>query len=211
MPTYDEIDTYGMQIETTQWAGSVLRASYGGGYGDIALVDNAAGLHLWTMRRGNMPAEAGVLEVGGTTRFDYYWDFFKDHTTGATEIFIIAYRGKKYHASFVDPSMDATKLSFKLFAPEWYSSGGVKIKQRRVQGFSYDVDGSIPPPDLTNPEAPTDVVATPISSSSVLLSWDAAIDPDPSSDDTPPSVPTGLAMRSRTTSSITIEWDASTD
>src|SRR6476620_8146366 len=106
---YDTLDTTGMKIEQVMTAFPVLRANYGGGYGDIALVDNAAGLHMWTLKNATLPGSSSVAPINAQSRLDYYLDFFKEHTTGTTEIFIIEWRGKSYHASFVDPDMDVSQ------------------------------------------------------------------------------------------------------
>ena len=52
------------------------------------------------------PADHSLID--SVPRFEYYFEFFKAHTTGTTDIFIIEFRGKQYHASFVD----TTKLNW---------------------------------------------------------------------------------------------------
>lgn len=140
---YDELDTSGLKIEGVKWAGATLRANFGEGYGAAALVGNAAGLHEWTLRRSTLPGDSSIVPIDAKSRLDYYLDFFKEHTTGTTEIFIITWRGKKYHASFADPDMDVAQVTFRLYDPEIYQGGGLKIKQRRVAGTGYSSDGSI--------------------------------------------------------------------
>jgi hypothetical protein len=174
----DILDTTGMQIEEAKWTGMVLRSNYGGGYGDIALVDSAAGLHMWTLKRSTLPGNPSIAPIVAAastqSRLDYYWDFFKEHTTGANEIFIISWRGKKYHASFAEPSMSVSKIAFKLFDPEIYSGGGLQIKQRRVVGFTYSADGSL---ESTPPSIPVLTALTPLSAHALKADWSASTDP----------------------------------
>jgi hypothetical protein len=142
---YDEIEvSVGMMIEGTKWTGAVLRANYGGGYGDIALVDNAAGLYIWTLKQAQLPGDLAISPIDAQSRLEYYIDFFQEHTTGVTEIFIITYRGKSYHASFMNPDIDVSRVVFKIGSPEWYTGGGLKIKQRKLVGETYNFDGSLP-------------------------------------------------------------------
>jgi hypothetical protein len=170
MPTYDEINLTGMQIDSVDWAGSVLRANFGHGYGAFARTGNAAGLHYWKLSDGGVLPDrttADCLPISGQSRFDYYYEFFKSHTTGTEEIFIIQWRGKKYHACFVDP-----KQSFERFTEDLFS-GGVDIRQRRVAGFLYSSDGSI---DSTPPSVPEDLAVSDTSESSITLIWSASTD-----------------------------------
>lgn len=162
-----------MQVDSFDWAGSVLRANFGHGYGAFARTGNAAGLHYWKLSDGGVLPDrttADCLPIGGQSRFDYYYEFFKSHTTGSEEIFIIEFRGKKYHACFVEP-----KQSFERFTEDLFS-GGVDIKQRRVVGYAYyEADGSI---DDNPPSVPTGLAAVGLTTTSIRLTWEAATDPD---------------------------------
>ena len=174
MPTYDELEvSVGMMIEGTKWTGPVLRANFGEGYGAAALVGNAAGLHLWTLKQAQLPGDASLVPIDSKSRFDYYWDFYVAHTTGTTEIFIIEWRGKKYHASFVDPDMDVQRAAFKIGSPDWSTGGGWKIRQRRVAGFTYNSDGSI---DSTPPTAPTSLSITDTTDTTVTIDFTPGTD-----------------------------------
>lgn len=136
------LDLTGMRIEEVSWAGSRLRTEYGDGYGDMAVVGAVGGLHRWVLHSGGIWPDVTThgLTIGGLARFAYYWEFFKTHTTGGTDIFILPFRSKNYHASFVDASMSAERLRKTLDLYE----AGVKIRQRRIVGQSYNADGSIP-------------------------------------------------------------------
>jgi hypothetical protein len=162
-----ELDLEGMNIDSVKWGGSVLRANFGDGYGDAAVVGLASGLHTWALSSGCLPDDEVWGTIEGVSRFAYYWDFFKSHTTGETEIFIIEWRGGKYHASFVDTEMSAEVFTADLF------SGGVQVKQRRITGSGYNADGSI---DEDPPSTPTDLEVTSTTSSSITIDWTASTD-----------------------------------
>lgn len=82
-------------------------------------------------------------------------------------VFIIDFRGKKYHASFVD-----TKVSFEVFTYDLFA-GGVDIKQRKVSGITYNSDdGSL---DLSLPDTPTGFHVVSTTSTSVTLDWDDVV------------------------------------
>lgn len=173
MPTYDEINLTGMDIDNVDWGGSRLRVSFGHGYGAFALTGNAAGLHRWKISSGGVLPdrdEADYLPIDGVSRFDYYYNFFKDHTTGAEEIFIVTWRGKSYHACFVEASQSYERFTDDLF------NGGVEIMQRRVQGVTYLDDGSLDI-DLIPPSVPTGLRIVDSDDTSITVAWDASTDP----------------------------------
>jgi hypothetical protein len=128
----------GMDIDTVERDFPTLKADFGGGLGDAAKLTANGGLHRWAISSGCLPGDDayGSL-IEGTNRFDYYFDFFKTHTIGADEIFVFVFRGKTYHAGFVENGIDFERFTDDLFA------GGVEIEQRRVEGFAYNADGSM--------------------------------------------------------------------
>jgi hypothetical protein len=137
---YDELDLDVMDIDDLSWRGDRLRANFGGGYGAVANVGPPNGLHRWTLSDGGVLPDrtsADCLPVGNQSRFDYIWNFFKDHTTGSQEIFVIEFRGRKYFACFAEP-----EISMERFTDDLYS-GGLEIVQRRVAGFYEGTDGSV--------------------------------------------------------------------
>lgn len=157
--------TPGLRIESIAWTGAVLRASFGSGYGAKALVGNASGLHRWSIHSGGIWWDGlDDMTIDGVSRFEYYWEFFKTHTTGEADIFIIEWRDRFYHASFADVEMSVEK-----FKNETIYQGGFEIVQRRIAGGSYNPDGSV---DL--PEAPEGLTATALSDSEIELEWTAA-------------------------------------
>lgn len=137
---FDELDLTRMDIDTVAWTGSTLVASFGNGYGARAVVGDVSGLHQWVISSTVLADHANYNDdINGVPTFEYYWEFFKTHTTGTTDIFIIEFRGKQYHASFADPTMTAEMMTIDLFSV----GNGLAITQRRVQGVIYNADGSI--------------------------------------------------------------------
>lgn len=133
-----ELSLNGLEIDSVSWQAPRLTANFGDGYGATAIVGSAAGLHRWVLSSGALPdADNYGNLINSLPRFEYYFEFIKLHTT-TKEIFQIEYRGKNYHASFVNNNFDAEMLTLDLFSTE-----GVEIKQRRVEGIVYDTDGSI--------------------------------------------------------------------
>jgi hypothetical protein len=137
--SYDTLDMTGMNFDAVKRRFAVLKANFGEGYQAGALVGSAAGTHSWTLSAGVLPdaSSYGNL-ISGDPRFKYYWDFFADHVSNGNEPFIVEFRGKNYHAGFVD-----TEISMEVFTADLFG-GGVEIEQRRIAGFTYDTDGSIP-------------------------------------------------------------------
>lgn len=137
---YRELSLVGLEIDEVGWKGTRLRAEFGGGYGAFALpLGNSGGLHRWTLSSGALPDDDAYQNlIEGVPRFQYYFDFFKDHTEGDEEIFMIEFRGKYYHAAFAEPEISAGMETIDLFTMD-----GVEIIQRKVSGILYDTDGSI--------------------------------------------------------------------
>lgn len=142
MPTiedYVELNLAGMEIGAIEWKGERLTADFGSGYGASAVVGHASGLWGWEIMSDCLPDDEDYQnEIGGLPRFEYYFNFIRDHITGDTDIFEIDFRGRKFHASFEENSISGEMLTYDLF-----SLSGVKLKQRRVPGIYYRSDGSV--------------------------------------------------------------------
>jgi hypothetical protein len=138
----ETIDQTGLRLQDIGWKGDVHRVALAEGYGTSVVVGDQTGLHRWGMASaGIWLDDSSMLTVGGMSRFDYYWDFYKRHTTGSTEIFALKWRGKFYHAAFTDPSISVSK--FKDQINLIYEQYGIQIEQRRLPGVVYEEDGSL--------------------------------------------------------------------
>src|SRR5436190_5172770 len=169
--TFDVLDMTGMRLENVGWVGAVLRANFGRGFGAQANPGGPEGLHKWFLHSGGVWPDFPDwgLTIEGQNRFAYYWDFFKEHTTGATEIFIIEWRDAFYHASFAEPEISVDKFKNILLY-----EGGLAINQRRIVGGVYNEDGSIVGgASLATPES---VEAFSLTDTEIFGSWEASSD-----------------------------------
>lgn len=130
-----------MDIDAVDWEDAVLEVDFGGGYQAGVNVGPLGGLHMWTLSSGCLPDDddAAYLPISAQSRFAYYFDFFKARKAEGNSTFIIEFRGLNYHAGFADPKISMERFTEDLFA------GGVLIKQRRIEGESYESNGSITP------------------------------------------------------------------
>lgn len=141
---YEELDLTGMEIDSVSWKGERLTADFGGGRGASARVGPAHGLWGWTIESAALPDDESYGNlISSKPRFEYYTDFIRRHTLGSQEIFLIDFRGRKYHASFEDNDIGGSMHTYDLF-----DLGGVKIKMRTVQGFFYGSHGNVIDPSF---------------------------------------------------------------
>lgn len=127
-----------MNIDTVDWAASVLQANFGDGYRADAVVGAPHGLFRWKLSSGCLSdtTDPDYL-IDSLPWFQYYFNFFRSHTTGTQRIFALEFRGGKYLATFADTKMSADTFTSTLF------SSGVEIKQARVSGFDEDDQGAV--------------------------------------------------------------------
>lgn len=137
---FEVMNMVGLRLEGISWGGAVLRVEFGpDGLGAQARVGSEGGVHGWSMHSaGIWLDELGMLTVGGVSRFEWHWEFFKRHTTGDTDIFVVEWRDEFYHASFKD-----TEITVDKFKNALIYEGGVEVKQRRITGGTYNANGSI--------------------------------------------------------------------
>lgn len=136
----DELDLTGLEITPVTLNVERLKASFGSGYGATASVGPGSGLWGWELASDALPdAEAYGNLIQNLPRFQYYTNFFLDHTEGtAGDTFRVDFRGKQYHAGFSDDSIGGSMQTYDLF-----DMSGVKLEMRRRQGVFYNDDGSI--------------------------------------------------------------------
>lgn len=128
-----------MEIEPVRWDGEIIRHKFGSGYGIKTVVGDPAGVWGWVIASDALVDDAAYNDqIDNKPSFQYYFDFIKDHTTGGRDVFIIDFRGRKYHASFADASIEGAMHTYDLFG-----LSGVRLEMRRVSGIHYRADGSI--------------------------------------------------------------------
>jgi len=140
---YEELDLSGLEIDGYQFGMNRLRANFGRGYGASASNGHANGLWNWSLSSQVVADDADYNDqIDGVPSFEYYYNFFKEHTTGSSDVFVIEWRGHKYLAEFVDSGFGGEMHTIDLF-----SIDGIEIRQRRVTGFTEWPTGGIFEPD----------------------------------------------------------------
>lgn len=136
---YEELDLTGMEITPFKWRGERLKASFGSGRGASARVGAAHGIWGWEISSDVLPDDEDYGNmVNGLPRMEYYTDFIRRHTLGTRDIFLIDFRGRKYHASFAENKIGGNMLSYDVF-----DMSGVEIEMRTVAGFHYGDHGNV--------------------------------------------------------------------
>ncbi|MCA1615053.1 MAG: hypothetical protein LC795_15655 [Acidobacteria bacterium] len=133
---FERLLTEGFLFEGTTIRGETLRASYGSGYGEGAVIGNPEGLRSWKVRVGALPNVEGENTVnagehGLQTRFKYLFDFFVRHNVqNARKPFWVRdpVDGRDYLAE-----IDADEMDFRMLSRVVMSTG-LTLKQRRVFG-----------------------------------------------------------------------------
>lgn len=133
---FERLITTGFLFEGIAIRGETLRASYGSGYGEGAVVGNPEGLRTWKVKIGALPNVEGedLINAGAQglqTRFEYLFDFFVRHNVAnARKPFWVKdpVDGRDYLAEIAEDEMDFKMLSRVVM------QAGLTIRQRRVFG-----------------------------------------------------------------------------
>lgn len=141
MPSSSDYDTLTgscFRIKSMEWSGSVLRARFGDGFFDQALVGSSAGLHKFALFSGVLPdTQLNLPLITSKPWFTYIYEFFQSHTVDEVP-FILSWNSKNWTVMFSE-----TKIAMEQFRNGLYSTG-IPIEQVRIRGFtSYASDGSI--------------------------------------------------------------------
>lgn len=163
-----------LNLTALDWSAPLLSANFGDGYSAGVLSGSAAGLHKWTLSSEVLPdwgrhSVDYVLngESQTDTRFEYLFSFIKRHISLGNRPFRIKdpRTGKFYLASF--QISDSANFSFEVLAYKFFR-GGIVLNQRRARNVLFNSDGSLF-------AAPDNFKVSPLSSTTVLFTWDAAI------------------------------------
>lgn len=132
---FEQLITDGFLFESVSVRGSVLRVSYGDGYGEGVVIGNPAGLLTWKVKIAVLPDDDNYLvnagEFGLQTRDRYLWDMYVRHNVAnAYKPFWLRdpKTGRDYLAEFADEQLDYQLLCLTA------SSTGLTLRQRRVYG-----------------------------------------------------------------------------
>lgn len=139
-PHFEELITEGFSFTSRSVRGATLRATYGSGYAEGAVI--GLGLLGWKVKIGALPDVEGEYlvnagEFGLQTRAAYLWDFFVRHNVeNARKPFWLRcpFTRRDYLAE-----IDADELEFEAFCLTVFSAG-LPLRQRRVAGVESPSD-----------------------------------------------------------------------
>lgn len=198
---FEVLETRGNYGCAEEISHAILRADYGDGYDQSALIGPRTGLKSWRLKFNVLAqTEDDVVSVGDSSEADYLWDFYcRKQATGEPFVIESLRNGQYYLARFTDE-----KLSFELFALRLFTTG-VSLQQVRRRGKTvfagWKVAGAIRHydassltlangaavtildelvdtfnPDIEAPGAPQNVSASDTSLTQIDVSWNAATD-----------------------------------
>jgi hypothetical protein len=134
---FERLITEGFFFEALSIRGATLRASYGDGYAESAVIGSPDGLLTWKVKINVLPDDDDYLVNAGAyglqTRERYLWDFYVRHNV-ANAFKPLWLRdpksGRDYLVEIVEEQLDYQLLCLTA------SSTGLTLRQRRVFGVS---------------------------------------------------------------------------
>lgn len=149
--SFERLITDGFLFEAMSLRGESLRASYGSGYGEGAVIGHPEGLRTWKFKCSALPnlmnedlIDAG--EHGLVTRAQYVWGVFeRSNVRNAHKPiwFREPVEGRSYLVEIVEDELDFRMLSLLIY------STGLTLRQRRVFGVASPTE----PTAIENPDA----------------------------------------------------------
>ena len=198
---YQIIDQTAFRIASVAPAYSILRADYGDGYADTALVGMPGGVKAFTAVAGLWSDDEFYGTIGGQAWMAYYYDFLSARLAAGNEPFIIFWRSKFWLVDLDEPRFALEAL--KSFNSDMFVPAAIRLNLRRVRGVEFAADGSLA--GLVKPEVPSGLTLTLTGAFSFIAEWPAP------PDEVPPSVPAMAAATEIAESSIRWNWTAATD
>lgn len=122
---------------------SILRADYGDGFADTAIVGAPGGRKQFALSAGVWPDSVDQPLISGETIMEYYWSFFEARLDAGNEPFIIEWRDRSWLVELAEPQHGVSTHTSDLFTPH-----GITLNMRRVSGLTHALDGSIFDPSL---------------------------------------------------------------
>lgn len=139
----ERLDTEGFLFEGTSIRGFNLRATYGDGYVEGAVIGSPEGLRKWKVKIAVLPHtedySVNAGEHGLQTRAEYLWKFYVRHNVqNAFKPFWVRdpFLQQDYLIEFVEEELDYAMLCALAY------STGLTLRQRRVHGVE-SVSGPI--------------------------------------------------------------------
>lgn len=137
---FERLLTVGFLFEALAVRGENLRASYGSGYGEGAVVGHPDGIRTWKMKIGALPniPDENLVDAGAhgyQTRAEYLWKLYVRHNVNNAHkplwARLPAPDGERdYLVEIVEEELDFRMLSRLVY------STGLTLRQRRVFGQS---------------------------------------------------------------------------
>lgn len=133
---FERLNTEGFQFTGRSVRGFTLRAHYGDGYAEGAVIGSPEGLRTWRVKIAALPGLDGTYlvdsgEHGYQTRARYLWEFFIRHNVAAAhKPFWLRDPVEKrdYLAEIVEEELDFEVFCLTVFG------AGLTLRQRRVGG-----------------------------------------------------------------------------
>jgi hypothetical protein len=139
-PRFERLITEGFQFTSRSIRGATLRASYGSGYAEGAVIGKS--LMGWRVKIAALPDVEGEYlvnagEFGLQTRAAYLWDFFVRHNVdNARKPFWL--RDPVSKRDYL-AELDLDEIEFEMFCLTVFSTG-LPLRQRRVAGVESPSD-----------------------------------------------------------------------
>lgn len=146
MPTindYPSLDMTYVNVDDVTSPRSILRADYGEGYADTAIVGAPGGRKQFALSAGVWPDSVDQPLISGETIMEYYWSFFEARLDAGNEPFIIEWRSRSWLVELAEPQHGVSTHTSDLFTPH-----GITLNMRRVSGLTHALDGSLFDPSL---------------------------------------------------------------
>jgi hypothetical protein len=137
----ERLNTEGFLFEDTSIGGSNLRANYGDGYGEGAVIGSPAGLRGWKVKIGVLPHtedySINAGEHGLQTRALYLWRFYERHNVA--NAFKPFWMRDPFLLQDFLVEIAEERLSYAMLCRLAYSTG-LTLRQRRVHGVESPSD-----------------------------------------------------------------------
>ncbi|MCA1567237.1 MAG: hypothetical protein LC803_16615 [Acidobacteria bacterium] len=140
----ESLNTEGFLFEGTSIRGSNLRAYYGDGYGEGAVIGSPAGLRKWKVKIAVLPHtddyNINAGEHGLQTRALYLWRFYERHNVAnAFKPFWV--RDPLFNQDFLAEIVEE-ELDYAMLCRLAYATG-LTLRQRRVHGVESQSDPNL--------------------------------------------------------------------
>lgn len=135
---FEELDLTYLNVDDVKSTRSILRADYGDGYADTAIVGALGGRKTFVLSAGVWPDDETIAAIGSDSAMEYYWNFLEARLDAGNEPFVIEWRTRKWLVELAEPEHGVEVHTSDLFTPH-----GITLNMRRVVDMEFNADGSI--------------------------------------------------------------------